>query len=77
MHDHAASAEDNEEMFKREATIYSASGPLEYILKSFGLALHPSEDSDPDAQAWALKLERATHGNVREGIIEYDAPPIA
>lgn len=84
MYDHAAFAEDNDEAFKREATIYDALGHHEHILKSFGLAYLPAkqdEKSDPsvqgERQAWAIKLERAPHGNLRDRIMKGDAPPMA
>lgn len=84
MYDHASFAEDNDEAFKREAAIYDALGPHEHILKSFGLAYsHTKQDetSDPsvqcERQAWAIKPERAPHGNLRERIMDGDAPSMA
>ncbi|CAG7561899.1 unnamed protein product [Fusarium equiseti] len=82
MYDHAAFAEDNDEAFKREAAIYDALGPHEHILKSFGLAYLPAKQDESDSsvqderQAWAIKLERAPHGNLRERIMKGDAPPM-
>ncbi|KAF5676557.1 tkl kinase [Fusarium heterosporum] len=72
MYDHAALAEDTGDTFKREAAIYDALGPHPHILKSHGVAYLPSSK-----EAWALKLERAPHGNLRERIIQGDAPPRA
>ncbi|KAJ4135278.1 hypothetical protein NW768_004900 [Fusarium equiseti] len=83
MYDHAALAEDNDEAFKREAAIYDALGSHEHILKSFGLAYPPAKQDEKlessnqgERHAWALKLERAPHGNLRERIIKGDAPPM-
>jgi serine/threonine protein kinase len=84
MYDHAALAEDTSETFKREAAIYDALGSHEHILKSYGVAYLPAahgEESDLAAEsgreAWALKLERAPHGNLRERILKGDALPLA
>ncbi|KAF5018176.1 hypothetical protein F66182_9853 [Fusarium sp. NRRL 66182] len=83
MYDHAALAEDTSETFKREAAIYDALGSHEHILKSYGVAYLPAaqdEGSDLTAkrerEAWALKLERAPHGNLRERILKGDALPM-
>ncbi|KAF4989054.1 hypothetical protein FGRMN_9384 [Fusarium graminum] len=72
MFDHAALAEDTSDTFKREAAIYDTLGPHPHILKSHGVAYLPSSE-----EAWALKLERAPNGNLRERIIQGDAPPMA
>ncbi|KAK2687697.1 hypothetical protein QWA68_013417 [Fusarium oxysporum] len=86
MYDHAALAEDNSETFKREAAIYDALGGHAHILKSFGVAYLPTvqdEESDPmgvaqgEREAWALELERAPHGNLRQRILQGDALPMA
>ncbi|KAF4337593.1 cytochrome p450 3a17 [Fusarium beomiforme] len=84
MYDHAAFAEDSSETFKREAIIYNALGPHEHILKSYGVAYLPAargKESEPTAEsereAWALKLERAPNGNLRERILKGDALPMA
>ncbi|CAG1994344.1 unnamed protein product [Fusarium graminearum] len=84
MYDHAALAEDCSESFKREAANYDALGLHEHILKSYGVAYLPatqSEESDSsvesEREAWALKLERAPHSNLRGRILKGDALPIA
>ncbi|KAF4969953.1 hypothetical protein FZEAL_10136 [Fusarium zealandicum] len=84
MYDHAFLAEDTSETFKREAAIYDALGAHAHILKSFGVAYLPAvqgEESELKAQgereAWALKLERAPHGNLRERILQGDAVPMS
>ncbi|KAG7402738.1 putative receptor-like protein kinase [Fusarium oxysporum f. sp. rapae] len=84
MYDHASFAKDTSEIFKREAAIYEALGAHAHILKSFGAAYFPpapGEDSevnaDSEREAWALKLERAPHGDLRTRILEGDAPPMA
>lgn len=84
MYDHAALAEDTSETFKREGAIYDTLGSHEHILKSYGVAYLPaaqSEEPGPTAEsereAWALKLERAPHGNLRERILKGDKLPMA
>ncbi|KAH7213162.1 hypothetical protein DER44DRAFT_838808 [Fusarium oxysporum] len=86
MYDHAACAEDTSETFKREAAICDALGAHANILKSFGVAYLPAakgEEPEPmgvargEREAWALKLERAPHGNVRQRILQGDALPMA
>ncbi|KAH6696924.1 kinase-like domain-containing protein [Plectosphaerella plurivora] len=79
MYDHAAIAEDASETFKREATIYGALGPHPHILKCFGAAyLEGGEETNPkEREAWALKLERAPHGNLRERILDDASPSMA
>ncbi|KAH7481545.1 hypothetical protein FOMA001_g8581 [Fusarium oxysporum f. sp. matthiolae] len=59
MYDHAAFAEDTSNLFKREAAIYEALGPHPCILKCIGVELMPDGE-----EAWALRLERAPHGDV-------------
>ncbi|SCO82600.1 uncharacterized protein FRV6_06813 [Fusarium oxysporum] len=85
MYDHAALAEDTSETFKREAAIYDALGAHVHILKSFGVAYLPTaqdEESEPmgmaqgEREAWALELERAPHGNLRQRILQGDALPM-
>ncbi|KAM0412824.1 hypothetical protein ACHAPD_007870 [Fusarium lateritium] len=73
MNDHAALAEDTTETFKREAAIYDVLGSHKHILKSYGVAYLPAAEgggSEPspksEREAWALKLERDPHGNLRE-----------
>ncbi|KLO81378.1 Uncharacterized protein LW93_8087 [Fusarium fujikuroi] len=84
-YDHASFAEgtDTSAIFKREAAIYDALGDYPHILKSFGAAYFPpasSEESelmaDSEREAWALKLERAPHGNLRQRILQGDALPM-
>ncbi|KAF4948551.1 hypothetical protein FGADI_9546 [Fusarium gaditjirri] len=86
MYDHASFAKgtDTSKMFKREAAIYDALGAHEHLLKSFGAAHFPpapgaeSElQADSEREAWALKLERAPHGDLRTRILEGNAPPMA
>ncbi|RYC81645.1 hypothetical protein BFJ63_vAg15452 [Fusarium oxysporum f. sp. narcissi] len=84
MYDHASFAKDTSETFKREAAIYDALGAHAHILKSFGAAYFPpapGEESevkaDSEREAWALKLERAPHGDLRTRILEGNAPPMA
>lgn len=83
MYDHAALAEDTSETFKREGAIYDALGSHEHILKSYGVSYLPaaqSNEPEPTAEsereAWALKLERAPHGNLRERILKGDKLPM-
>ncbi|EXL93208.1 kinase-like domain-containing protein [Fusarium oxysporum II5] len=86
IYDHAACAEDTSETFKREAAICDALGPHANTLKSFGVAYLPAakgEESEPmgvargEREAWALKLERAPHGSLRQRILQGDALPMA
>jgi serine/threonine protein kinase len=84
MYDHAALAEDTSETVKREAAIYDALGPHGHILKSYGVAYLPAAQGEEldltaenEREAWALKLERAPHGNFRERILKGDALPMA
>ncbi|KAF5254130.1 hypothetical protein FANTH_1012 [Fusarium anthophilum] len=83
MYDHAAFAEDTSETFKREAAIYDALGAHPHILKSFGAAYLPTTQKegselkgDGEREAWALKLERAPNGNLRERILQGGALPM-
>lgn len=86
IYDHASLAKgtDTSAIFKREAAIYDALGDHPHILKSFGAAYFPpasGEESelkaDSEREAWALKLERAPYGNLRQRIIQGDALPMA
>ncbi|KAH7223937.1 kinase-like domain-containing protein [Fusarium oxysporum] len=72
MYDHAAFAEDTSNLFKREAAIYEALGPHPCILKCIGVELMPDGE-----EAWALRLERAPHGNLREYIGKNEPPTMA
>ncbi|KAI0473544.1 kinase-like protein [Xylariaceae sp. FL0804] len=76
MYDHAAFAENASETFKREAAIYEALGPHPHILKCLGAAYLPAgEETDPkESEAWAVRLERAPYGSLRERILD-DEPP--
>lgn len=76
MYDRAAFAENASETFKREATIYEALGPHPHILKCLGAAyLRAGEETNQkEMEAWAVRLERAPHGSLRERILE-DEPP--
>ncbi|KAF5632056.1 TKL kinase [Fusarium sp. NRRL 52700] len=84
MYDHAVFAKDTSETFKREAAIYDALGAHAHILRSFGVAYLPATTQeggldlkgDEEREAWALKLERAPHGNLRERIVQGDALPM-
>jgi serine/threonine protein kinase len=69
MYDHAAFAEDTSNLFKREAAIYEALGSHPCILKCIGVELMPDGE-----EAWALRLERAPHGNLREYIGKNEPP---
>nr|RBQ87378.1 hypothetical protein FVER53263_03057 [Fusarium verticillioides] len=69
MYDHAAFAEDTSNLFKREAAIYEALGSHPCILKCIGVELMPDGE-----EAWALRLERAPHGNLREYIGKNESP---
>ncbi|KAF5549225.1 TKL kinase [Fusarium napiforme] len=72
MYDHAAFAEDTSNLFKREAAIYEALGSHPCILKCIGVELMPDGE-----EAWALRLERAPHGNLREYIGKNGPPTMA
>ncbi|KAF4472917.1 TKL kinase [Fusarium agapanthi] len=72
MYDHAAFAEDTSNLFKREAAIYEALGSHPGILKCIGVELMPDGE-----EAWALRLERAPHGNLREHIGKKKTPTMA
>ncbi|RKK20043.1 hypothetical protein BFJ68_g1815 [Fusarium oxysporum] len=72
MYDHAAFAEDTSNLFKREAAIYEALGPHPCILKCIGVELMPDGE-----EAWALRLERAPHGNLREYVGKNEPPTMA
>lgn len=78
MYDHAAFAENTSETFKREAAIYEALGPHPHILKCFSAAYLPAgeETSPKEREAWAVKLERAPHGSLRERILEDGSPSL-
>ncbi|KPM39219.1 hypothetical protein AK830_g7342 [Neonectria ditissima] len=70
MYDHAAFAENTSNRFKREAAVYEALGSHPCILTCIGIELMPDRE-----EAWALRLERAPHGNLRE-FMEKNEPPI-
>ncbi|KAH6983686.1 kinase-like domain-containing protein [Ilyonectria sp. MPI-CAGE-AT-0026] len=72
MYDHAAFAEDTSNRFKREAALYEALGSHPCILTCMGVELMPDGE-----EAWALRLERAPHGNLREYIEKNESPTIA
>lgn len=76
MYDHAAFAEDTSDQFKREAAIYEALGSHPHILKCYGVASLPAgeEEKTEEREAWAVRLERAPHGSLRECILR-DEPP--
>ncbi|KAI1162820.1 kinase-like domain-containing protein [Nemania serpens] len=69
MYDHPVFAENTSNRFKREAALYEALGPHPCILTSMGVELLPDGE-----EAWALRLERAPHGNLRE-YMEKNKPP--
>lgn len=78
MYDHAAFARNPSETFKREAAIYEALGPHPHILKCLGAAYHVGEETNPkEMEAWAVKLERAPHGCLRERILDDASPPMS
>lgn len=72
MYDHAAFAEDTSDRFKREAALYEALGTHPCILGCLGVELLPDGE-----EAWALRLERAEHGNLREYIENHQENPPA
>ncbi|KAG7414677.1 Serine/threonine-protein kinase HT1 [Fusarium oxysporum f. sp. rapae] len=69
MYDHVAFAEDTSNLFKREAAIYEVLGSHPCILKCIGVELMPDRE-----EAWALRLERVPHGNLREYIGKNEPP---
>ncbi|KAI0856634.1 kinase-like domain-containing protein [Xylaria cubensis] len=71
-YDHPALAEDTSNRFKREAALYEALGSHPCILTCMGVELMPDGE-----EAWALRLERAPHGNVREYMERNDAPAMS
>ncbi|KAI0107506.1 kinase-like domain-containing protein [Nemania sp. FL0031] len=72
MYERAVFAEDTSNRFKREAALYKALGSHPCILTSMGVELMPD-----GAEIWALRLERAPHGDLREYIEWNDPPTIA
>ncbi|KAH7164719.1 kinase-like domain-containing protein [Fusarium sp. MPI-SDFR-AT-0072] len=56
-------------LFKREAAIYEVLGSHPCILKCIGVELMPDRE-----EAWALRLERVPHGNLREYIGKNEPP---
>lgn len=79
MYDHAALAEDSSETFKREAAIYEALGTHPHILKCSGVAYLPAAENQKaeEREAWAVRLERAPHGSLRERILQDGPPPMS
>ncbi|KAJ8121617.1 hypothetical protein O1611_g10055 [Lasiodiplodia mahajangana] len=71
IYERAVFAEDTSNRFKREAALYEALGLHPCILTSMGVELMPDGE-----EAWALRLERAPHGNLREYIEKNDTPSI-
>lgn len=69
IYDRSAFVEDTSNWFKREAARYEALGPHPCILACLGVELLPN-----GKEAWALRLERAAHGNLRD-YIERNKPP--
>jgi serine/threonine protein kinase len=72
MYDHAAFAEDTSDRFERETTLYEALGSHPGILTCMGVEFMPDGE-----EAWALRLEKAPHGNLREYIERTNPPNIA
>jgi serine/threonine protein kinase len=72
MYDHAAFAEDTSNRFKREAALYEALGSHPCRLPCMGVELMPDGE-----EAWALRLERAPYGNLREHMERNKPPSIA
>ncbi|KAI1016918.1 hypothetical protein LB504_007160, partial [Fusarium proliferatum] len=77
-----AKGTDTSAIFKREAAIYDALGAHPHILESFGAAYFSTASGQEyelktDSEVWALKLERAPHGNLRQRILQGDALPMA
>ncbi|KAI0549240.1 kinase-like domain-containing protein [Xylaria curta] len=68
-YDHPAFAEDTSNRFKREAALYEALGSHPCIITCMGIEFMPDGE-----EAWALRLERAPHGNLREYMEKNDAP---
>lgn len=69
MYDRASFAEDTSNRFKREAALYEALGAHPHILKCMGVELMPDGE-----EAWALRLERAPHRDLRRYIMG-ESPP--
>ncbi|KAF4943937.1 hypothetical protein FGADI_13018 [Fusarium gaditjirri] len=72
MYDLAAFAEDTSDLFKCEAALYEVLVPHPCIPKCIGVELMPDGE-----EAWASRLERAPHVNLREHIGKNEPPTMA
>lgn len=69
MYDRAAFSEDTSNGLKREFALYEALASYPRILECMGDEFIPEGE-----EAWALRLERSPHGNLREYIEKNKTP---
>lgn len=68
------SAEESDERARKEAEIYEALGKHDRILNFIALEV-ADVDEGMEPKAWALRLERAPHGPLRDCIVSSQANP--
>ncbi|PGH10521.1 TKL protein kinase [Helicocarpus griseus UAMH5409] len=68
------SAEESDEMVRKEAEIYKALGKHDRILSFLALEI-ANIDEGIEPKAWALRLERAPHGHLRDCIMSNQGNP--
>ncbi|KAJ0161067.1 hypothetical protein CTA2_6834, partial [Colletotrichum tanaceti] len=69
-------AEEADAMVRREAAIYDALGKHDRILHCVGLEVAVLGAADPGPKAWALRLERAPGGSLRQYLYDNPSPPL-
>ncbi|KAK6222501.1 serine/threonine protein kinase [Colletotrichum tabaci] len=70
-------AEEADAMVRREAAIYDALGKYDRILDCVSLEVAVLEGAGPEPKAWALRLERAPGGSLRQYLYDNPSPPPA
>lgn len=68
-------ADESDERARKEAKIYKIMGKHERILKFHGLETSFLDGQDLVSKAWAVRLERAPHGSLRDNIVSSSADP--
>lgn len=68
-------AEESDERARKEAGIYEALGQHDCILSYLGLEVSITGGAGTVPKAWAVRLERAPYGNLRDHILNNAANP--
>ena len=67
--------EESDEKARKEASIYEVLGQHDYILSYLGLEVSTTGSAGMAPKAWAVRLERAPHGSLRDHILNNAANP--